>query len=812
MNCENYGTMKNNKKICITTVLSILGFSSLLGEEVSVEAPQFDTIPEFYQVISGQLNSLNPRNGAYTKIGNKIESYNAAGYNVLDGYAYGWGRFAPFKDQLIRIHGDNSFESLGKPRAVGAESPTLSLYAGDMDDEGNLWVRGDKMKSPALMKINVASNTYEMVPFLGPDPGAVADLVYQKKEGKAYFFGCRNQSLYLWDVSTQQVTRKDVANLPPGRRIYGAAYTDKGGNLYVSDNEGGVYQILNYQTDSPRAVFLIASVKTGNNDGFSNPNYDSPIIIPENQAPSIVVEDEQIRYTNKGIEIDASVEDEGLPFEGDGLVVKWTQGSGPGDIRFSSPDRAKSELSFSRDGEYIASLEAGDGELITDVHFQIQVRDGEVKSVQTTASVSGDYTYSRQQWAAVKEQLNCRSSGMALALSKRGFHEDEYKLTEDSEVIVTAIYDGGSFRNRLFWYDALSPVTEHTVWEQFVIGPTAPLKVGSRTSLGVLPAGTQLRFGLQVDAVLGGMQRVYQDTLLNPSGSTQVAARLFDRDEYQPMILAFEDQIDGDEDFNDVILQITIIPRNLGITQLDEVIEGQEGLHSNRGRRGVRAHAESLQLYAQHYENIHQVWKMPDEELIIHFEEDRSSMKFDFLVFDYNEVRHLPPASLEFRKRAVSKGISILDDRLYNPGNEVRFDPADYHLENKDVGFLIIPNNKKSVFLRNPWRYSPRGNGNRTKRQPLFSVNNANPGGHDQFLTFQKDRVTMFAIEDYSRELLSENEENGNLSNHVFDNIIISITGNLVGKNIAGAGLTTDVTAGWDGEDGIPLRDGVKCY
>ena len=70
----------------------------------------------------------------------------------------------------------------------------------------------------------------------------------------------------------------------------------------------------------------------------------------------------------------------------------------------------------------------------------------------------------------------------------------------------------------------------------------------------------------------------------------------------------------------------------------------------------------------------------------------------------------------------------------------------------------------------------------------------------------------MFAIEDYSRELLNENEESGELSKHVFDHIIISIRGNLGGKNLTGAAPIADVTAGWDGEDGIPRREGVKCY
>lgn len=110
------------------------------------------------------------------------------------------------------------------------------------------------------MKINVETSTYEMVRFEGPNPGGVADIVYQEREGSKYFFGARDQNLYVWDLSTYTVQKISVKNLPEVRIAYRSAYIDQSGNLYVSSNKGGVYQIINYTTSDPRAVFLLDSV------------------------------------------------------------------------------------------------------------------------------------------------------------------------------------------------------------------------------------------------------------------------------------------------------------------------------------------------------------------------------------------------------------------------------------------------------------------------------------------------------------------------------------------------------------------------
>lgn len=798
---------------CSATLLTCLAFSAI---DIRAEGIPFERQPNFFQVVSGQLNSLDPRDGVYTKIGDKLESYNAAGYNIKDDMVYAWGRYAPYKDQLVRIHGDGTFVALGTPTTTGTVVPTFRIYAGDMDFEGNLWVRGDRFYSPDLMKINVETSTYEMVQFTGVNPGGVADIVYQEFEGGKYFYGTRNQDLYVWDLSNYTVTKVPVKNLPEGRVAYGAAYTDQGGNLYVSNNGGGVYQIINHRTSEPRAVFILDSLVTGNNDGFSCPVVESPLVIPDNQAPTITMEDNAITTSgDKRAIIDLGIADEGLPFEGNGLEVSWKHQSGPAKMQFASPEESKTEITFPKNGQYIARCEATDGELTVSEEFHIDVVDDQVVAVETYSKSEDDYKYSRRMWAEVKEQLHCRKNGTVLESEKRGFDASNYRLSQDSEVILTAIYDGGSYRNTVFWYDANNNTQKTEIWHSYMLEPNTPLKPGSRASLGVLPAGTDLRFGLLVDGARGGDVEVYQDSELNPESREQCAGRLFGLNHDGTMILAFEDQVNGDEDFNDVIFQVEIIPRFRGVAQYDDVIPGHLGIHSDRERRGVERHLSNLEMNDAAHEVVSQLFLMPETPVTIEFLEDRSSMKFDLRVFDYDKVKHLDPSSLEFRRRATKASIRLVNDRTADPGDTISFNPSNYGLNGKTVGLVFVPNNTRWVFLRNSSRYTPKGKGNRTKRQPLFSLVNGNPGNMDQILTFTRDDTTVICLEDHSRYENEDNPELGAVSNHSFDDAIFVVRGGLKGVNIFDNlyGLpTVDPTEDFDGEDGVAKRDGIICY
>lgn len=174
-----------------------------------------------------------------------------------------------------------------------------------------------------------------------------------------------------------------------------------------------------------------------------------------------------------------------------------------------------------------------------------------------------DYRKARSVWAQTRHQLSCKGEDQLLAESRRGFIEDEFYLTTDMEVIVTFIYDGARARNTLGWYDAATPDNKRIIWRDASTGPNAPLEQGSKASLGILPMGTDLRFFISVDGAREGSLQLFQDNTLNPSAATQVAARLFDGQSNKPLVLGFEDRANcGDEDFNDLVIQIEYIPVN----------------------------------------------------------------------------------------------------------------------------------------------------------------------------------------------------------------------------------------------------------
>lgn len=536
-----------------------------------------------------------------------------------------------------------------------------------------------------------------------------------------------------------------------------------------------------------------------------------------NEAPAIAIGDDLISNLNyREVTLKPAITDDGLPRTGGGLQVQWTQEAGPGLSKIYSPHEMETKVKFSNPGDYTLRCTATDGEFATFEDLFISVNENAIDTIETYGVSDADYRSARHVWSLVQEELYCRNEGTLLEDYKRGFDPETFALATDSEVIVTAIYDGGDARNTLGWYDGRDPNTLRVIWTDFATGPAAPLSVGSKASLGVLPAGTELRFYLQVDGARGGDSYLFQDAAYNPQGLEQIAARLFhDAEGERPLVLGFEDRAyQGDQDFNDVIFQITIIPRGLGDSQFDDVIPGKAGIYSDRGSRGVAHRLKKMELGDASFETLTEIYQFPegDQPYAFRFLDDRSSMKFDLCVFDYDVVSQLSPSSLAFRRTAAANAISILDDRAYNPGNVVHFTPSSYGLDGKRVGFLIVPNNRVDVFLRNPWRYTPKGNDNRTKRQPLFTINSANPGGLDQFFTFTDKSQTVFMVEDHTR--YNDGVEEGKESDSSFDDLSVQIQPALQPLNLSPSAYylaSPDPTIGYEGSDGHVARDGDDC-
>lgn len=673
-------------------------------------------------------------------------------------------------------------------------------------------------------------------------------------------------------------------------------------------------------------------------------------------------------------------------------------------------------------------------------------------SPEATASMSSaidhgiepnDYRDARRTWSQVKERISCRIRGEVFPNERRSFNADDFYLEQDTEVIVTYIYDGARARNTLGWYDARTPNEKRVIWRDASAGRTAPLEQGSKASLGVLPMGTELRFFLTVDGARSGELDLYQDASLNPSDANQVAARLFDANENAPFILGFEDRPNGgDQDFNDVIIEIELRPvegpelyrvnaatgsaalvkqlgvsgdftsvfsdplsgelmlmneagnrlvqinpfttattsylktglngrkieriayaqgqetlyaydrsqneiiemsldnlyigtllelsrdKTLGdlifdavenrilytttdslginrlheianlsdtsssstigtlslnisglawspendllakdrdstniyqidpytgesilhgdtqqnvlwsdltstfqyvqgddkapmqlyssgaevITQHDNVVPGLDGIHSNRRGNGLASELIRQDMSGAEFEQFHELFYVPETATTLDFKvlKDYGSFKYHFGLFDYSVVDGLEPGSLEWRVTAAQNAISIFDDREVNPGDRLTIDAEAHGLRGKVICFFIVPNNRIDVFLRNPWRYTPKGNGTNTKRQPLFSLSAANPGQLDQSMAFSNGDATIFSFEDLTR--YEGGTEPGWRSDNSFDDLTFSVTPSLqavgtpneifmlkpAADDVRNRQTTADVNVDWD--------------
>lgn len=227
----------------------------------------------FYQVISGQLKAYDPITGKYSEPLHSFADYNAGGYNVIDDFMY-----AINKDDkhLLRI-GQDQIVDLGEIISVTGVI-FGGGYAADIDSQGNLWVyqNGSKDRFHKVLAVHTYDGTssplFEEVFADQTTPGTCADIVYVN----GAFYGGGNGRLYKWDLvsGTPVMTYKTVTGLPSSTN--GAAYADVANRLYISDNQGGLYIVEDYE-NNPTATLLNMTVVTNSNDGFKCASGRSPL-------------------------------------------------------------------------------------------------------------------------------------------------------------------------------------------------------------------------------------------------------------------------------------------------------------------------------------------------------------------------------------------------------------------------------------------------------------------------------------------------------------------------------------------------------
>lgn len=98
-------------------------------------------------------------------------------------------------------------------------------------------------------------------------------------------------------------------------------------------------------------------------------NQDDPALV--NKAPVLALSSDASVQVDQELSVSGAVSDDGLP--SDTLTINWYKSSGPGDVDIVSPDSLSTQMTFSREGSYVMTLSAHDGELVTELSIRVAV-------------------------------------------------------------------------------------------------------------------------------------------------------------------------------------------------------------------------------------------------------------------------------------------------------------------------------------------------------------------------------------------------------------------------------------------------------
>ena len=254
----------------------LLCFSLMLPKASAQTADPFECSPGIYQVVSGQLNILDPNTGNYLPIGSYAGfDYNNMAYNPDDGFIYALSRgngtdalgVSINNQSLIKIDND------GEVFFVMDTGEGGGSYAGDIVN-GELWVRRSSTRYEAINLTTFAITQHNLS--AGAPP---ADWVLVGD----YLYGVHNDNsgqaiLYLINTTNDQVSSYPISGMSglSGNRAFGAAYRVNSNQLYVSWNEGGLYILGDYHSSTPTGTYVVPSAVTNSNDGGSCPTAPFP--------------------------------------------------------------------------------------------------------------------------------------------------------------------------------------------------------------------------------------------------------------------------------------------------------------------------------------------------------------------------------------------------------------------------------------------------------------------------------------------------------------------------------------------------------
>ncbi|MEX3015486.1 beta strand repeat-containing protein [Gymnodinialimonas hymeniacidonis] len=382
--------------------LVAVAFGSLVQAQ-AVPDPNDSTLPTFgctgdiYQVQSGQLRIFDPITSTYTNIGSNQGSYNATGYNVIDGYAY-----ASQGRNIIRIGSDGDSEVVYD---VG-----FGTYSGDLDRSNNFYLRRNNNRYD---RVDLATGNITTLNFTGVG-GGPADVAFIPGGGDR-LIGFSGGQMFIYNLTSLQKTRLNVTGGMPGGG-YGATWTDAAGRLFTFNNNTGLlFEIFDYNTNAPRAVQVGVGVPSGNNDGFSCSLANFPNLAP------VAQDDDFSTPVNVAITGDVTADNgNGIDNDPDGGVLAVT-----------GPDSGPSNGTLVLNGDGTFSYTPNTYFLGTDT-FTYTVTDpaGLTATATVTIDVTGDVSF---------EVDKRRVSGVAVATAEGQVVNYQIEVENTGDIPLTGI-------------------------------------------------------------------------------------------------------------------------------------------------------------------------------------------------------------------------------------------------------------------------------------------------------------------------------------------------------------------------------------
>ena len=195
---------------------------------------------------------------------------NATGFNRTDNYIWG---YRTNTNQVVRISSDwtvTTFPVTGLPTA-------LNFTVGDVTANGVLCLYAPNTTTIYRVNVNPASGTYlQLLPNLTTSASNISDWAISPMDGNFYAVDNATRELYRFSSTTGARTVAGTltgGGMPATGNLFGAAYMDDLGSLYISEsNSGRIYKIANPHADFLNATLVATGPASTNSDGARCPS------------------------------------------------------------------------------------------------------------------------------------------------------------------------------------------------------------------------------------------------------------------------------------------------------------------------------------------------------------------------------------------------------------------------------------------------------------------------------------------------------------------------------------------------------------